>query len=107
LNKRLTKETISSWLGQYLDSQTKGHYTHLKLRNSPDKWYADIVDRARQLHEEREVIAEESLRSSINSIELPSPTDIRESSNYIAKQLRYVEQQMEDLSLMINITAQC
>ncbi len=98
--ERLTKETISSWLGQYLDSQTKGHYTHLKLRNSPDKWYADIVDRARQLHEEREVIAEESLRSSINSIEQPSPTDIRESGNYIAGQLRYIEQQMEALSLM-------
>ncbi len=99
--ERLTKETISPWLGQYLDSQTQGHYTHLKLRNSPDKWYADIVDQARQLHEERETIAEESLRSSIGNIEHPPPIDIRESSNYIAKQLRYIEQQMEELSQMI------
>lgn len=99
----LDHKDLAEWSDRYSQSALKKAYDNLHLRNSPDRWYAEIFESARRLQNQCQQIAEASLTNeSRYSIEQPTPGIVHGIANSISSQLSFIERGIHELVNMLD-----
>lgn len=99
----LDHKDLAEWSERYSQSALKKAYDNLHLRNSPDRWYAEIFESTRRLQNQCQQIAEASLTNeSRYSIEQPTPSMVHGIANSISSQLSFIERGIQELVNMLD-----
>ncbi len=99
----LDHKDLAEWSECYSQSALKRAYDNLHLRNSPDRWYAEIFESVRRLQGQCRQIAEASQTTEARySIEQPTPGKVNGIAHGISSQLSRIEMGIQELSLMLD-----
>ena len=92
---------LAEWTSQFNDSSLKKSYDNLRVRNSVDRWYNEIIEGVRELQDQKMEIAQQTLKISNYAFDLPSQSHVREVSDEMGDHLHVIEAGMDRLDQML------
>ena len=92
---------LAEWTSQFNESNLKKSYDNLRVRNSVDRWYNEIIEGVRELQEQKLEIAQQALKISDHAFDLPSISHVREVADEMGDHLLVIESGMDRLDRML------
>ena len=92
---------LADWTSHFNESNLKRSYDNLRVRNSVDRWYNEIIESVRELQDQKLEIAQQSLKISDHSFDLPSLPHVREVADEMGGHLNVIENGMDRLDNML------
>ena len=92
---------LAEWTSQFNESNLKKSYDNLRVRNSVDRWYNEIVEGVHELQDQKMEIAQLSLKISDHTFDLPSLSHVREVADEMGDHLHVIESSMDRLDHML------
>ena len=93
---------LAEWTSQFNDSSLKKSYDNLRVRNSVDRWYNEIIEGVREMQDQKLEIAQQTLKISNYAFDLPSQSHVRDLADEMGDHLHVIESGMDRLDQMLN-----